>query len=699
MKNYITLKTSKGNPGQRPEGPKAISYQHINSTNINRRDFIRTTTLFTASALSVNLLANKPDKGVIHTAGTSTDLVPDAAAIEREIYANRPAPVVSFPADVKLCVNDFGAVASSTQNCYPAIVAALNAVKKENEAGKSAELYFNKGTYLVDSPANVWVFSFNKNKNIIINGNGSEIIFPESNAKLFELDDCKNIILKDFIVRYENDGQLAGEIVKIDTVNDTIDIKVEGKYRQTIAQKEKIFRHAEQKPWSWYWLAEEINGEYYPYHWVMRENGPVKFEVISEDTIRFFKNKGVTQKSFFKTGIKVIVPNKGTRTVKPTSSEDITISGITTYGSSSAFLFAVGCININVLNCKFLSDKKSLGIAAGGFVSVNSFGHWIEGNLIDGAGDDALNIVNQPGLFVRQKVSSHKVIMDYDGTVHRGRYADFNKFFKVGDVLEFQSRMKGTCICEAVITEIDQPRMIFTFDRELPDFYIISNKKKEDWYKSDCAYNKSLRTYDVVKNNVIKRAVGRGIGITGNYVLIENNTVDYTLSSAGLSAVTLGRNSNHYGSRNFVVKKNLFRECMARNVYPSESWEYVAAINFAARDYDFKKMKFKVNGNIYILDNTIESWYFNAIAVLGAQYVTIENNSIRSVSPKFAPGIWEGVRSKRPDQPEPTVFSLDDVSDARITHNTVSDTRPIKMLEQRGSVENLLFENNQHNAR
>jgi len=340
-----------------------------------------------------------------------------AAEIEKAISKHKLRPLLSFPAARKVHLSDFGAAADGKQDDYPALRKAIQSLLAQNDDGSAVELIFPKGTYRFNAPAHEVVFVLNERSNIIINGNHSEFRFSNAFTRLGEFKKCNNIIIKDFTIKYDNVGQIVGEITDVNLSDDTapyIIVRAEEPYVESLTHSAKVFSDYDsssgRRPYDHFYLAREVNGEYVPYSTVNSK----PFKVINSNTVKIpFAAKRVVPEAI-QTGLKVLMPNRGSRMLLPGGTDNLTVSGLKVHGYSGAFIFAISCVNLSVLNCEFISDGKGFSLCAGGIISVNSYGHWLEGNIINGCSDDGINIVNTAPIFVRDRISPNVLKMDSD---------------------------------------------------------------------------------------------------------------------------------------------------------------------------------------------------------------------------------------------------------------------------------------------
>ena len=108
----------------------------------------------------------------------------------------RNLPLIDMPTSIDVKLSDFGAVPNDGKNDANAIIKALNFCKKVSLTGTGSKLIFTKGTYdLFTNKNKSHLIELNNASNILIEGNGAEIIIHDPLKGFFSVFKSKNIII------------------------------------------------------------------------------------------------------------------------------------------------------------------------------------------------------------------------------------------------------------------------------------------------------------------------------------------------------------------------------------------------------------------------------------------------------------------------------------------------------------------------
>ena len=130
------------------------------------------------------------------------DIRKQAEKIRKYIYQHRPLPLKELPLEIQLSVTDFGANPDDGMDDLPGLQAVI---RQARDLGVPAEIVLPQGRYDL-SPDNTepdHCLLMERTENLVINGNGSEIIIRNPLMGFLEISHSKNIIVKDLFIDYD----------------------------------------------------------------------------------------------------------------------------------------------------------------------------------------------------------------------------------------------------------------------------------------------------------------------------------------------------------------------------------------------------------------------------------------------------------------------------------------------------------------
>ena len=136
--------------------------------------------------------------------------VPDFFRIKREL------PLIELSTTSTVNVSDYGAIINDGNDDTQAITNALKFAEDNSNANNPIEVKFETGVYDVAGvDSETHTFLIDRANNIIINGNNAEIMLHNPTVGFMKISNSENIIIKDFIIDYDELPFTQGTIVQV----------------------------------------------------------------------------------------------------------------------------------------------------------------------------------------------------------------------------------------------------------------------------------------------------------------------------------------------------------------------------------------------------------------------------------------------------------------------------------------------------
>lgn len=534
-------------------------------------------------------------------------------ALFAHIVETRGEPLMDFPTEHVLHARDFGAVPETGRDALPGIRAAL---AKAVELG-GATVQLEPGVYHLLSVADDDnAFAIDGGREIILEGNGAELLNHNPKSAFFDIRNSDRIILRNFTADYDPPPYTQGVIVGVNPAHRSFDLKVDEGYELAddsfFAGRNQIFGflmdkrpeyRGRMKPAvshavrvvapSAELAVPRVPGERRP---AGAARGP---EVVGPRTVRIQTTDNRIR--FFEEGdLFVMLARSGsTAWVLYNNTRDLTFDNLTIHAAGAAVFIGSTCERVNIMNCRIIPRGDRLISANGGGAIAQSHGMgiWVENCLFQSISDDPINFYSVP-LFPLAAGTDGGVFM-------HGAAPDR---IAVGDTFHFFDTSEGKALFPVTVRSIERGGLVhFDPEVDLRRLDIVNDRSQRDrniLKQHDYALNLRLQSdYYVIRNNrfincrgrLLLRAsrgfvegnevVGSGMGgleILNDWVVpegyrvmdtvIRNNTfeeVGLVEDDKGANSITFVRlpregdpfdaHSDHRAHRNILLQGNVFK--------------------------------------------------------------------------------------------------------------------------------------------
>ena len=423
---------------------------------------------------------------------------------------DRELPLTEISTSNIINVSNYGAIVNDGIDDTQAITNALNAAKNANTP---TEVRFEPGIYEVSGiTGDSHTFELLNANNIVLNGNGSEILLNNPTVGFLKIIDSENIIVKDFTIDYSTLPFTQGKVVEVNAGQNYFLLEIDEGFPM-INQP-----HLRDSPQAWGMLknADGSLKDGAPNLFKPR-NSP--FQFIRTRTFKYNLNSGI---EFVEVGDNFVYIGRynGKTIFNTTNCKQVTYMGITSYASPAGSYNAFGNREWNILNCKIMIKPNSGRLhsanadcihVSGGFV-----GPWVQGCEFSGYSDDAMNIKHTKRDIVTVN-SPNQIVLKYE--------------VAVGDVLRFYNPRDGIDLGTATVTSAQNiGNSEFRINLSTPiNITNTSTHQLGDKCYIDSRSNESF----VIRNNTFKNARRYGLLLQSTYGIVENNQFE-NLSTGGI---------------------------------------------------------------------------------------------------------------------------------------------------------------------
>jgi parallel beta helix pectate lyase-like protein len=566
----------------------------------------------------------------------------------------RPEPLRDFPVEQVLDVTDFGAVPDDDQNDVAGIRAAM---KQATEAKIPTELRFPKGRYYLDADIETDEYAkFTNNalallkaEQVILNGNGSEIIIRTPPTGFLTMAACKDVIVRDFVVDWDPPPFAQGFVRAVDREAGTFDFEVEPGF---VSMDHPLWKRPNRKGYDsirWGMLKDpNIPGR-------MKADVPNvyfcdEWEKVGERTFRMqLRNRG--QAASFDVGDRYVhVDRNGGGLVLCPNCERVTFQRITNYASPGLDYGGGGTKELAVLDCMVLikPGRWHTSNADGLHFPVSRPGPWIEGCTFEGMADDGANFYSK-GAFCTEIVSDTEFVL----TPHA--------LMEVGARVFVFDPKPGVKLGAARVVSVEREGILqrVTFDVPIHGVRIGKEMQKTDpqFFAIDSCGG------FVFRNNTFRNIRRFGILIDSRDGLIENNRFEAT-SSNGVVIHNDPDWPEGFATGNVIIRGNTFDTCNVERIYRSDT---SASISIKTNKLGWQPAPYRGVSDILIEDNSFVNWRNQAISVGCAENAIIRDN--RFLADANAPA---GVDDK-PHVP----IRIHNAARVSVRGNHIQDKRPL----------------------
>jgi hypothetical protein len=465
-------------------------------------------------------------------------------SLPEHFRTKRNLPLIDFPVLINVKVSNFGAFPNDGKDDAPGIKKALNFCKKASLSGEGVQLIFEKGIYDIfgndKNPNSTHIIDLTQGKNIVIDGNGAEIIIRDPLKGFFSVLRSENVIVKNFFIDYDPLPFTQGKITVVDLENKSFDFKIDAGFPSL---SENMFKEASQV-WGMV-MDPEIPGK-------LKDGAPnlfasKEFEKLAPGLFRI-KLKAINLLKTIEVGDSYVhmARSNGSSIFKSGNSKNITYLNNTNYSSPAGSYNAFEMEEWSIIGAQVKLKLGRIHSANADCVHVNGgkFGPWIENSLFEGYSDDAVNMKATKRFILEQNSPTELIV----------------KFSVVkGDVINIFNPREGKLIGQYKVLEnkfLGQNQMMITLDQPIEAQLQIGETKKNDLIYLDTRSNESF----VIRNNTFRNARRYGILLQNSYGLIERNIFE----NLSQSAVTI-ENGVDWGegfiANNIVINNNIFNNC------------------------------------------------------------------------------------------------------------------------------------------
>ena len=465
----------------------------------------------------------------------------------------RNLPLLDMPTSVNVNLADFGAVPNDGKNDTPGIMKALNFCKKLSNAGTGVKLIFEKGQYDLQSnakaPKRTHILDLTNAKNIIVDGNGSEIVIHDPLKGFFSVLRSENVIIKNFFIDYDPLPFTQGKITNVDLKGRYFELKIDQGFPSL---NEDMFQKASRV---WGMLMDpKIPGK-------LKDGAPnlfatKDFEQVSPGLFKVNIKSLNLLKSIEVGDLYVhLARTNGISIFKSGNSKNITYLENTNYSSPAGSYNAFDMEEWNIIGAQVKLKPGRIHSANADCVHVNGgkFGPWIENSLFEGYSDDAVNMKATKRYILDQKSPTELIV----------------KFNVVkGDIINIFNPREGKLIGRYNVTAnkfLGDNRMSITLDKPIEGKLDMGETKKNDLIYLDSRANESF----VIRNNTFRNARRYGILLQNAYGIIERNV----FANLSQSAITI-ENGVDWGegfiAHDIVINQNIFNNCGYDSAYAEQ---------------------------------------------------------------------------------------------------------------------------------
>jgi|TARA_B110000908_G_C10261209_1_gene459392 hypothetical protein len=465
-------------------------------------------------------------------------------SLPEHFRTKRNLPLIDLPTLLSVKVSDFGAFPNDGKDDTPGIKKALNFCKKASLSGEGVQLIFEKGKYDIygndKNPNRTHIIDLTGGKNILIDGNGAEIVIRDPLKGFFSVLRSENVIIKNFFIDYDPLPFTQGKITSVDLENKSFDFRIDEGFPSL---NESMFQNAS-RVWGMV-MDPEIPGK-------LKDGAPnlfasKEFEKLSPNLFRITL-KAINLLKTIQVGDSYVhmARTNGSSIFKSGNSKNITYLNNTNYSSPGGSYNAFDMEEWSIIGAQVKLKPGRIHSANADCVHVNGgkFGPWIENSFFEGYSDDAINMKSTKRFILEQK-SPTELIVKYSVVK--------------GDVVNIFNPREGKLIGKYKVLEnkfLGQNQMMITLDKPIEKQLRIGETKKSDLIYLDNRANESF----VIRNNTFKNARRYGILLQNSYGLIERNI----FQNLSQSAITL-ENGVDWGegfiANNIVINNNIFNNC------------------------------------------------------------------------------------------------------------------------------------------
>jgi hypothetical protein len=519
------------------------------------------------------------------------DDITDQKELRQLILRNRPLPLRELNIQTVLKVSDFGAIPNDGLNDYYAIIAALDAARK---AAGPVQITFDPGVYHFASDAEkltkkdgaLPLFGL---KDLMIEGNGAEIIINRSHMCFVFAQDCTNIIVRNFTVDYDPLPFTQGTVVRLDQSSASFTLELDEGFPDPTLPPFSTPGFAS------FGMAKDPSGS-----GRMKADCPDHFMItrrvkLDDRKVQLYVQNAAQLKPLER-GDRFAINCRAGSICSAFQTENITMENVTAYAVPDCFAVGAELSQLNLLGCKAKLKEGRLIVSGADGIHVQAarVGPWIEGCEFEGLSDDCLNLYNIPN-YVLEQTAPDRMKLSFQERVRQG---DQLLFFnpRKGEVIKIVTAVSvnadGVTLSEPV-----EGLMIRPGDGAALQMPIGSYADK-GWKELDHIYNlNTCGNYFVLRNNYFHDGRRFGFFIKASNGLIENNRIE-RLSGIALSVFNIPHHPEGFWTRNVIIDGNRFANCGDEN--------YTRSIDMRGYYWQWEAISWPFHRNIFFTNNQVE---------------------------------------------------------------------------------------------
>lgn len=534
----------------------------------------------------------------------------------------RPRPMLALPVPAGSIITNRVGPPTGTND----IAIIQNALTFAVTNGAPTEVLFDSGvTYIVTNNSRTADMPLNLTgaNNVIINGNGCEILIKNPRIGFLHLAKCTNTIVENITVDYDPLPFTQGFVTR-NLYTDppagvakepAIEFRLDTGYpAPTNANYVDAFAYTNAERWG---IVMDTNNPgrgadnrrtIYTYTNVVQTNVSGVFKV----KFGFASSmQGIQSNDFWC----MVSRWNGSSVYGAANCYQLTFLNLTDYAGAAANFQASETPLVNEINCTVGIGPAPAGAmhgrikssnADGGYFGNSRIGPWVQGCHFTGLSDDVANAYTEPFVITNAPGTPTDTfsLWNYNNAARPTPVAAGT--FLPGDQLLFFDAYTGAVFDQAVVTGTNSPDV--TVD------HAISGIVNGIYQTNTLVINNSLNTSAVYLDNVFSNSRIHGIYCRANNILIAHNTISGMGLSAisGFPALDLG-SPNSYVATNAIILDNVLSDCSysyesINNTIPYQEPAF-ALIELHQTRYtnDFVTNSFAISG-IRILNNAFLNW-------------------------------------------------------------------------------------------
>lgn len=508
-------------------------------------------------------------------------------------------------------------------------------------------------TFDVGSDSAAFLFTLSSVTNLVINGNGTQILIKNKpHMGFLKITDSSRVTVRDLVVDYDPVPHSLVRVISNSSTANNLSLEVE--LMPITGQTSAYYPELTNNPvftdhWSWTCLLDKDN------RGRLKPGAPGTFGIAAGDVTRSngttlparysIYHAGSTSGTYFAADDVLAILcrlNMGSF-VSTTRVTDLTFSGVTSYASPMGNYYSYDGSELKVLNCRSILRDTSRYLSAnadGIHCRANPIGPWVEGCTFIGNGDDGVALYNK-GMAVTAKPATTSLVV-------KNTYMNL----AVGDVFRIfhphDGRFLGASYTVATVSTAGETTVTFTpalTTTDYNDLVLYPDTAIGDDQRVQL-FNASRRNdrFMITGNTFTVR--GRGAIVRAATGMIENN--DYLgCSSPGIALYNEAAQwFNGSYCRDVTIVGNHLEHCGFDSLGKD-----VGAITVCFNQIDSVNGKItdafapgSLHETIIIRDNTITDFTQHGIFFANATNSIVSENTFNSTTAGFThPGSHYGI--------------------------------------------------------